>query len=89
MRRRLHPGDRALVQQAYRDAVETAVTRTIEFRILRINDRQVRYVRAEAEIVLDHDQRPIKIVGTLQDNTEQKLVELALRESEEKFRNIR
>lgn len=81
----IHPDDQDLIAHSLQDAISTGQPRPLEFRLLRISDQDLRYVRADAELVCDNGQ-PRRIVGTLQDVTEQKRVELALRESEEKFR---
>jgi len=45
-------------------------------------------VHAQAEVFLDKAGRPIRMVGTIQDITERKRTEEALRESEERYRTL-
>ncbi len=78
----VHADDRAhykevMYQQRY----------SVEFRLIR-PDGEVRYVREIAEPMLDTDGRSENSFGILQDITEQKRIELALRESEERFRDF-
>ena len=68
------------------EAQQSLQPKPMVFRLQRAREGEVCYVRADAEFQTDADGRPIKIIGTLQDVSEQKRVELALRESEEKFR---
>ena len=58
------------------------------YRILRVNDGSVRWVRGMGELEKDAAGRPIFMVGIIQDVTEDTLKEEALRESEERFRRI-
>jgi Cu+-exporting ATPase len=49
-----------------------------EYQIVRQNDREVRWVHGNAELVLDDDQQPIKLIGTISDITERKKAEEAI-----------
>ena len=57
-----------------------------EYRIVRINDYAVRWVHGLGKLDFDMNGQPIKMHGTIQDITERKLAEIALHESEEKYR---
>lgn len=59
-----------------------------EFRIQRINDNQLRWVRTEAGLIYDKSGKPQKIVGTIRDITSDKLLSQALEKSEESHRII-
>jgi PAS domain S-box-containing protein len=51
-------------------------------------DGEVRALHARADVVLDDSGHVIRLVGTSQDVTERERVEAALRESEERFRDL-
>ena len=59
-----------------------------EYLIIRQNDGQERWVHGQGELEFDVSNKPIKLVGTINDITERKQKEQALRRSEEKFRNL-
>jgi PAS domain S-box-containing protein len=59
-----------------------------EYKIIRKNDFQERWVHGIGELVFDETNRPIKMNGIIQDITDKKLATEELRESEEKYRNI-
>lgn len=59
-----------------------------EYRILRLNDHEVRWVYGLGELEFDDNKNPVKMIGTIQDITERKLVELSLAESEELHRKL-
>ena len=86
MKEFIHPDDHEIAKSAYHEALSHSVVQPLEFRAIRRSDDQVCIVRAETEIAQGDDGTPQRIIGTLQDITERKQAELALRESEEKFR---
>ncbi|MFN8597350.1 MAG: PAS domain S-box protein, partial [Anaerolineae bacterium] len=57
-----------------------------EYRIVRPRDGQLRWMFGLGELDLDSDDRPIRMIGTIQDITERKQAEEALRLSEERYR---
>ena len=68
------PADRERVQQAVRQSLETGEPYSLEHRILR-PDGEVRIVREQAEVFPDATGRTMRMVGTVQDITEQKRIE--------------
>ena len=84
----VHPDDRATVRQTlYDHGGPRGDGYTMEHRILRA-DGEVRVVREVAELVRDNDGRYSHTFGVIQDITDSKRVEAALRESESRFRAI-
>jgi len=81
----IHPQDRENFGRITADTLANKATFSFDHRII-TGEGKVRYVHSEGEVVRDADGRPLKIVGISQDITDRKLIEQALRESEEKFR---
>ena len=75
----VHPDDRARVDQAWKDALQGAPY-DIEHRIV-VNGR-IKWVRELARLEFDAAGRLIGGIGTVQDITEQKEIELRLEQSE-------
>ena len=71
---RVHPADIEKVEEAVRQSLETAQPYTIEHRVLR-PDGGVRIVREQAELSWDAGGKVQRMIGTVQDITEQKRIE--------------
>jgi len=82
----IHPCDRARVENVIKEA-SNGNPPGIDFRITLANGEE-RVVHAHAKIIVDGKKIPVRMRGTVQDITERKQMEEALRESEEKYRNI-
>jgi diguanylate cyclase (GGDEF)-like protein/PAS domain S-box-containing protein len=82
----VHPDDRARVEQAVDDALTTATPYDIEHRIVR-PDGSERVLRERGEVMFDAEGHPVRMVGTGQDITDQRLVELRLRQAAKVFEN--
>jgi len=67
----VHPEDRALVNRVIEEAVQNHTRLDFEYRIMHKNG-EIRYIREQAEVVLDEQGKPIKFTGTNQDITEKK-----------------
>jgi PAS domain S-box-containing protein len=78
----VHPDDRAAQERALHDALQGKHRYDHEFRIV-LSDRQVRFIHAWDEIAYDESGRPVRMFGTVQDITELKRAENALRESQQ------
>src|SRR3990167_6036339 len=83
----IHPEDREFVNKSLNDALNNKKPNEIEFRILH-KDGSVRIVQKKCVPRLNDDGKVIRMVCTVQDITERKQAEGALRESEEKLRAI-
>lgn len=84
----VHPDDREFVKSMYDETLSTGIIEPLEFRVRRPSDDQTYVVRAETEVVLGPDDSLQQIVGTLQDITERRAAEVALRASEEQLREL-
>ncbi|MGA9378039.1 MAG: PAS domain S-box protein, partial [Phormidium sp.] len=83
----IYPEDRELWYQLINDCLQTGKSYTQIFRTTR-SDGEIRYIEGRGEAIFNEVQEVIQLYGTAMDITERKQVELALRESEEKFRAI-
>ena len=81
----VHPDDRAMVAHAYERAMGAHTPYAIEYRFLR-TDGGIAWLRELAEFQAGPDGRPGRLIGTIQDITEQKVIEIALRDSEVRMR---
>jgi PAS domain S-box-containing protein len=77
----LHPEDRQVMSQAVADAVNGVCPYNVEFRVIRPTG-EVRFVHSKGDVVKDESGRPRRHFGTVQDITDRKLAEEALRRSE-------
>jgi two-component system sensor histidine kinase/response regulator len=83
----LHADDQKVLQSAVAQALHDKEFPTLDFRIIR-PDGTVRVLQSNAQVTDDETGRTIKIVGTSLDITERMQVENALRQSEEKNREL-
>jgi PAS domain S-box-containing protein len=84
-RKRLHPEDRAEVEEKIRRALEQPGPHSFQFRIVK-PDGTVRWVRRQGDVIRDEEGRPVRISGITLDITERKQAEDALFVSEERYR---
>ncbi|WP_438022104.1 hybrid sensor histidine kinase/response regulator [Sorangium sp. So ce233] len=85
--RLLHPDDRDAVWAQVESALRGETDYSCEYRILDASGRE-RWVHSRALVQRDRDGRPLRMTGVIGDITSRKLAELALRESEARFRNM-
>lgn len=83
----VHPEDRLVVRRAADHALQHGKYYSVDYRVA-CPDGSERYVVQQARILRNEDGRPARMVGTVQDITERKLAERALRESELRFRTL-
>jgi PAS domain S-box-containing protein len=86
---RIHPDDREPTEKKFRDAVAGNVRDyAVQYRIVRPSDGEVRWISVRSTIERDENGRAIRLVGAHSDVTEQVVADLALRQSEERFRKL-
>lgn len=80
----LHPEDRPHRDKAFEKAYQTGQLH-FESRLV-LNDHSIRWVAAKGKVFYNEEQEPVKLVGTIQDITEEKNYQNDLEEREQKFR---
>lgn len=84
---RVHPADRAKVDLEIRRAVKDLAGYQVDFRVMTADGNQ-RWVMANGKVQAGSNGEPSLLMGTTIDLTDRKLTELALGESEERFRAL-
>jgi PAS domain S-box-containing protein len=75
----VHPDDRDMMNQYLREEVIAKRNHfSKEYRIIRKNDGEARWVHGLGKIAYDRNDTPISLIGTIQNITERKLAEKAL-----------
>ncbi|WQO29802.1 PAS domain S-box protein [Microvirga lotononidis] len=83
----VHPDDRDDLEDTFfTDEPGASLTYSGTFRVFRADTGDERWVTAIGRTMVDEGGRPIRKIGTIQDITERKLAENALRSSEERLR---
>lgn len=83
-----HSDDRKTLQNAFDTALEENKAFNIDFRVIRENDGQERWIRSKGKIDKDGNGKPLRLLGMAQDITDRKKIEEALQKSETVFRSI-
>jgi PAS domain S-box-containing protein len=83
----VHPDDRPHVERNLADAKSNPKPFGYQVRIVR-PDGEIRTLENHGDVVVDDAGRPVRIVGTVQDITDRKRTEGALRQSHEQFQSI-
>jgi PAS domain S-box-containing protein len=87
--KRVHPEDREVTEKKFRDAVAGGVRDySVQYRIIRPSDGEVRWISVKSTIERDENGKAIRLIGAHTDVTEQVVADLALRQSEERFRKL-
>jgi len=85
---RVHPEDREVVGDVAQRCLTKGTPYTIEYRICRADNGAVRWLQSHGSRVDYSDGRPSRFVGVSFDITNRKRAEVALRDSEARFRTI-
>jgi len=84
----IHPDDRERMSQYFAGIVAKKVRFDTDYRIIRKNDGEERWVSGLGELVLDRKGLPVKMLGTIQDITERKRFENALQKGEQRYKQL-
>ena len=80
----IHPDDRDVVNQAYSNSLVNRLPYEITHR-LQMRNGQIKWVQERCISDFDSDGKPLRSRGTVQDVTESKLAEIALKDSSERL----
>ncbi|KOR29659.1 hypothetical protein TI05_14900, partial [Achromatium sp. WMS3] len=83
----IHPDDRKRVDTEYSNSVKLHTPYETKHRLL-MQDGRIKYIQEWGRTFYDHNGKPLRSIGTVQDVTDRVLAEEALRKSEERFRTI-
>ncbi|MDH4263289.1 MAG: EAL domain-containing protein [Spirochaetia bacterium] len=86
-KQRIHPDDVKKVEEALQNALNGGQKYECTHRIV-WPDGSEHFILGRGEVEFDNDKKPIRMIGTIQDITQQNLTEEALRRSETKFRAL-
>lgn len=84
----VHEEDRAKMDLALKLLIEKNEKYDIDFRIIKLDDNAERIIHSVAELELDEEGKPIKVLGVLQDITESKLYERKLIQDSEEITSL-
>ena len=79
------PEDWPMVEKALAEVFRNGQHYEVEHRVVR-PDGEVRFIHAHGNVIRNESGRPVRMFGTVQDITEPKQAEEALRQSDERFR---
>jgi len=82
------PEYRAILDEALDRLLKYNEPYEAEYKIKRANNGDLRSIYSKAELVLDHDGERVTVIGVIQDITDRKKVDEALKQSELRFKQI-
>jgi PAS domain S-box-containing protein len=87
IREAIHPADRQMMMAAVTKALESGSRYDLEYRAVRPNG-EVRFVRSQGDVVRDESGRARRVFGTVQDLTELRHAEEALRRAQDELAHV-
>ena len=84
---RIHPDDRAFMEQAQHQTLEEGAEYNVEYRII-WDDGSIHWVNSRGNVIRNAEGKPIRMTGITMDISDRKRVELSLQQAEEKYRSI-
>jgi PAS domain S-box-containing protein len=87
--RRIHPDDREIAETQFKEAVKTGAREySVQYRIIRPSDGEVRWISVKSMIERDDNGRALRLIGAHTDVTDEVNADRALRKSEEEARQL-
>ncbi|MEI8289983.1 MAG: PAS domain S-box protein [Verrucomicrobiota bacterium] len=83
----MHPDDRERTVNYFLRIIAERKPFRMDYRIIRPSDGELRWMAGYGDFEFDETGKPVRLVGCIQDITERKQMEEALRETEERFRS--
>ncbi len=83
---KIHPDDLEIRRKAHERSLKTGVL-NYEFRVQR-KENEWRWIKAWGRVLFTKEGKAFKLIGTVLDQTEEKLTMLALKSSEQRFRTL-
>jgi len=81
----VHPDDRAMMgEYLTKEVIDERKTFAKEYRILRVNDKQTRWVQGFGDSKFDENGNIVSLIGTIQDITDRKIMDQELKAAKEK-----
>lgn len=85
----IHPEWRQVMRDYFNQEIKTKKRKfDKEYQIIRQNNQEKRWVHSIARLEFNENDKPVRIVGIINDITDRKNAEVALRESEIRFRKL-
>lgn len=84
---RIHPEDRDRFRAYVEKVGREGVSYPIEYRLL-LENGTIRHLFGQSEVVFNHEDRPVRVIGTVQDISQRKQTEQRLRENDARLRLV-
>jgi PAS domain S-box-containing protein len=84
----VHPDDQKKLAEKITRCLREKKPYSMDYRIYRLNDGKLRYLHVETEVEEESNSENVVIYGIVQDITERKEAEIAMKESESKYRDL-
>ena len=80
----VHPEDKDYLMSAHQTELYRVGKVSADYRIIRVHDGEIRWISSTGEVLTDKDGNPHRVIGTVMDITERKLIETKLQEADKR-----